>query len=146
MRGLDPGSRRGWTSTPRSLESCLKLRTCLHDCTDSTDCFLTCLDFDLSSRNSQDSTGLEPSPAKRARLNPTVDPVLTLVAYKDLPQPVVMEVPLVSLKGKNVKVLLSIRPNDQIYLANTGNAEVLTCWVLTEVRVTGLSFQCACPI
>ena len=63
------------------------------------------------------AAGLAPSPVKRTKLD------LDMMPVKDLPGPVVMDVPMVSVKGKGVKLVLSIRPHDMIFLLNMGAGE-----------------------
>ena len=58
-----------------------------------------------------------PNPTKRLKLD------LDVRAIGDLPGPVIMDVPLVSIKGKGVKLVLSIRPNNAIFLLNMGAGE-----------------------
>jgi hypothetical protein len=58
-----------------------------------------------------------PSPAKRLKLD------LDVRAIGDLPGPVIMDVPLLSIKGKGVKLVLSIRPNDLVFVVNMGAGE-----------------------
>ena len=58
--------------------------------------------------------------SKRSRLSSAS---LTTVASTELPNPTIMDVPLVSVKGKGVKVGLTIRPGDAMYLVNQGASE-----------------------
>jgi hypothetical protein len=48
---------------------------------------------------------------------------ITVVPSTDLPQPQVMAVPMLSLKSGKMKVALSIRHPEQLYLVNQGAAE-----------------------
>lgn len=54
---------------------------------------------------------------KRLKLDLDVRPI------SELPGPVIMDVPLLSIKGKGVSLVLSIRPNDAIFMVNMGAGE-----------------------
>lgn len=61
---------------------------------------------------------------KRARVQPAS------VLASDLAGPAIMDVPLVSVRGKGVNVIMTIRPNDHIYVVNDGSAEAMPCiWI-----------------
>ena len=71
------------------------------------------------------SPGPDPNPAKRLKLDASKWDVRPI---GELPGPVILDVPLVSVKGKGVKLVLSIRPNDEIFLVNMGAGEAPCPW------------------
>ena len=50
-----------------------------------------------------------------------------------------MDIPMVSIKGKGVKVVLTIRPNDQVFMVNQGASEARWAQVQTTRKLWAMA-------